>query len=91
MFAGTDAGSVLPHGLVVDELHELAAAGLPRTAALDAALLGGAGVAGPTRGWWRARARTCSSSTGTPARTWGCCGGRGSCCGGRARLRRLLG
>ena len=37
VFAGTDAGSVLPHGLVVDELHELAAAGLPRTAALDAA------------------------------------------------------
>ena len=37
VFAGTDAGSVLPHGLVVDELHELVAAGLPRTAALDAA------------------------------------------------------
>ncbi|WP_432494368.1 amidohydrolase family protein [Kineococcus gypseus] len=37
LFAGTDAGSVLPHGLVVDELHALAAAGLPRTAALDAA------------------------------------------------------
>ncbi|MEW9264861.1 amidohydrolase family protein [Kineococcus endophyticus] len=36
VFAGTDAGSVLPHGLVVDELHELAAAGLSRTAALDA-------------------------------------------------------
>ncbi len=37
VFAGTDAGSVLPHGLVVDELHELVAAGLPRAAALDAA------------------------------------------------------
>ncbi|WP_432546460.1 amidohydrolase family protein [Kineococcus sp. SYSU DK004] len=37
VFAGTDAGSVLPHGLVVDEVHELAAAGLTRTAALDAA------------------------------------------------------
>ncbi|WP_432523337.1 amidohydrolase family protein [Kineococcus sp. SYSU DK006] len=37
VFAGTDAGSVLPHGLVVDELHELVAAGLSRTAALDAA------------------------------------------------------
>ncbi|MBB2899915.1 imidazolonepropionase-like amidohydrolase [Kineococcus radiotolerans] len=36
VFAGTDAGSVLPHGLVVDELHELVAAGLPVTAALDA-------------------------------------------------------
>nr|WP_218886476.1 amidohydrolase family protein [Kineococcus aurantiacus] len=37
LFAGTDAGSVLPHGLVVDELHELVAAGLSPTAALDAA------------------------------------------------------
>ena len=37
LFAGTDAGSVLPHGLIVDELHELVAAGLSRTAALDAA------------------------------------------------------
>ena len=56
LFAGTDAGSVLPHGLVVDELHELVAAGLSRTAALDAATwsarrwLGllplGAGIAG---------------------------------------------
>ncbi|WP_432565561.1 amidohydrolase family protein [Kineococcus sp. SYSU DK003] len=36
VFAGTDAGSVLPHGLVVDELSELVAAGLSRTAALDA-------------------------------------------------------
>lgn len=36
VFAGTDAGSVLPHGLLVDELHELVAAGLPTTAALDA-------------------------------------------------------
>nr|WP_205709044.1 amidohydrolase family protein [Kineococcus siccus] len=37
VFAGTDAGSVLPHGLVVDELHELVTAGLPTLAALDAA------------------------------------------------------
>ncbi|WP_432541293.1 amidohydrolase family protein [Kineococcus sp. SYSU DK002] len=37
LFAGTDAGSVLPHGLIVDELFELVAAGLSRTAALDAA------------------------------------------------------
>ena len=40
LFAGTDAGSVLPHGLVVDELHELVTAGLSRTAALDAATWG---------------------------------------------------
>ncbi|PPK98531.1 imidazolonepropionase-like amidohydrolase [Kineococcus xinjiangensis] len=35
--AGTDAGSVLPHGLIVDEVAELVAAGLPTVAALDAA------------------------------------------------------
>ncbi|MFB9378139.1 amidohydrolase family protein [Kineococcus gynurae] len=37
VFAGTDAGSVLPHGLVVDEIAELSRAGLGPTAALDAA------------------------------------------------------
>jgi imidazolonepropionase-like amidohydrolase len=37
VFVGTDAGSVLPHGLVVDEVLELVAAGLPPPAALDAA------------------------------------------------------
>lgn len=36
VFAGTDAGSVLPHGLLVEELHELRAAGFPTAAALDA-------------------------------------------------------
>ncbi len=37
VYAGTDAGGSLPHGLVVDEVLELAAAGLPPTAALSAA------------------------------------------------------
>ncbi|MCD5313782.1 amidohydrolase family protein [Kineosporia babensis] len=37
VFCGTDAGGSLPHGLVVSEIAELHAAGLPRTAALDAA------------------------------------------------------
>ena len=35
--AGTDAGSVQPHGLLAAEVAELAAAGLPPVAALDAA------------------------------------------------------
>ncbi|GAB7190574.1 amidohydrolase family protein [Kineococcus sp. NUM-3379] len=35
--AGTDAGSVLPHGLITREVAELVAAGLPPVAALDAA------------------------------------------------------
>lgn len=34
---GTDAGGALPHGLVAAEVQALAAAGLPATAALDAA------------------------------------------------------
>lgn len=42
LYLGTDAGSALPHGLVVDELHELMQAGLSPIEALDA-------------GCWRAR------------------------------------
>lgn len=37
VYAGTDAGGSLPHGLVAAEVAELAAAGLPPTAALAAA------------------------------------------------------
>jgi len=37
VFCGTDAGGSLPHGLVAAEIAQLHAAGLPRTAALDAA------------------------------------------------------
>ena len=37
VFAGTDAGGTLAHGLVADEVLELARAGLPALVALDAA------------------------------------------------------
>lgn len=37
LFVGTDAGGVLPHGLVADEVDELVAAGLPVAAAVGAA------------------------------------------------------
>jgi imidazolonepropionase-like amidohydrolase len=37
IFAGTDAGGSLPHGLVAEEVMELAKAGLPPLAALSAA------------------------------------------------------
>ena len=37
IFAGTDAGSVISHGRIVDEIQALHAAGLPAAAALDAA------------------------------------------------------
>jgi imidazolonepropionase-like amidohydrolase len=37
IFAGTDAGSVISHGRIVDEIQALHAAGLPAVAALDAA------------------------------------------------------
>lgn len=43
IFAGTDAGSSMPHGLIAAEVAELAAAGIPVTEALSAAA-------------WRARA-----------------------------------
>ncbi|HEX9226887.1 MAG TPA: amidohydrolase, partial [Arthrobacter sp.] len=36
LYAGTDAGSVINHGRIVDELQALHAAGLPAVAALDA-------------------------------------------------------
>jgi imidazolonepropionase-like amidohydrolase len=36
VFAGTDAGGTIGHGLVADEIRELARAGLPATAALSA-------------------------------------------------------
>lgn len=36
IYAGTDAGSVISHGRIVDELEALHAAGLPAAAALDA-------------------------------------------------------
>ncbi|WP_427171184.1 amidohydrolase family protein [Arthrobacter sp. 92] len=36
IYAGTDAGSVIRHGRIVDELQALHAAGLPAAAALDA-------------------------------------------------------
>jgi len=40
VFVGTDAGGVLPHGLIAQEVAELVTAGVPRTAALDAACWG---------------------------------------------------
>lgn len=38
IYAGTDAGGSIPHGLVGDEVAELVRAGLPTTAALSAAV-----------------------------------------------------
>jgi imidazolonepropionase-like amidohydrolase len=40
VYCGTDAGGSLGHGRVADEVLELAAAGLPTTAALSAAAWG---------------------------------------------------
>jgi imidazolonepropionase-like amidohydrolase len=40
VFVGTDAGGGLPHGLIAQEVGELVRAGLPATAALDAAAWG---------------------------------------------------
>ena len=49
IYAGTDAGSVIKHGRIVDELQALHAAGLPATAALDAGAWAAAGLAGGGR------------------------------------------
>jgi len=40
VFVGTDAGGTLPHGLIAREVAELVTAGIPATAALDAASWG---------------------------------------------------
>jgi imidazolonepropionase-like amidohydrolase len=40
IYAGTDAGSVISHGRIVDEIQALHTAGLPAAAALDAASWG---------------------------------------------------
>lgn len=40
IYAGTDAGSVIKHGRIADEMHELHDAGLPPAAVLDAAAWG---------------------------------------------------
>lgn len=40
IYTGTDAGGSLPHGLIAREVAELVAAGLPTSAALDAATWG---------------------------------------------------
>ncbi len=40
VFAGTDAGSEMPHGLIAAEVAELVAAGIPPTSALDGACWG---------------------------------------------------
>ncbi|BCW48827.1 amidohydrolase family protein [Arthrobacter sp. StoSoilB13] len=40
IYAGTDAGSVIKHGRIADEMQELYDAGLPATAVLDAATWG---------------------------------------------------
>ena len=45
IYAGTDAGSVIRHGRIVDEIQALHAAGLPAAAALDAGSLVGARLA----------------------------------------------
>ena len=65
IFAGTDAGGVLPHGGIADEVAELAAYGMPAEYALGAA-------SWRARAWlgWNAdarRGRTRPTSWSTPA------------------------
>lgn len=84
VFAGTDAGGALAHGLVADEVAELTKAGLSAVAALSATTWGpGTGWAAPAspralrRIWW--------STAAIRARTSGCWPRRGGwCCAGRS-------
>ncbi len=46
IYAGTDAGSVIGHGRIVDEIHALHAAGLPADSGAGRGVLGSAGMAG---------------------------------------------
>ena len=62
IYAGTDAGSVIKHGRIADEIQALHAAGLPARAALDAARLGRPRLAGCGRHRRRRPARTSSSA-----------------------------
>ena len=87
IYAGTDAGGVLPHGGIAGEVAELAAYGIPVEDALARRLVEGARVAGPQRApSTRARPRTSWSTTRTRVRTSPCW--RRPAAGGAAGRRR---
>ncbi len=70
IYAGTDAGGVLPHGGIAGEVAELASYGIPAEDALGRRLLEGARVARAQRARSRrARPRTSSCTTRTRVRT----------------------
>ena len=68
IYAGTDAGGVLPHGGIAGEVAELASYGIPVEDALARRLVAGAGVAGPQRHPRRGRARRLRGLRRGPAR-----------------------
>ena len=88
IYAGTDAGGVLPHGLIGQEVLELATYGLTPADALGAASWRARSWLGSTTTWPRAPPRTSSSSTATRSRTSRCCRSRsGSCCAAPSSAR----
>ena len=76
IFAGTDAGGGIEHGVIADEVAALHAAGLPAEEALAAAP-GAPGRGSGSRASRRARRPTSSCTTATRGRTWLVCGDRG--------------
>ena len=81
VFAGTDAGGGIEHGVIADEVRALHAAGLPAEAALAAGVVGGPRRGSGCRASRRARRPTSSSTTPTRAPTSTRCSDRsGWCC-----------
>ena len=89
IYAGTDAGGVLPHGGIAGEVAELASYGIPVEDALARRLVEGAGVAGPQRHPRRGRARRLRGLRRGPASGHHRAGEArpGGAAGGRRRVR----
>ena len=73
IYVGTDAGGNLPHGLVVDEMLALHAAGLSNARRARRGVVESAAVARPDLASQKARPPTSSSTTTIPVQTWACC------------------
>ena len=84
VFAGTDAGGGIDHGVIADEIRALHAAGLPAEAALAAGSWKARDVAGAAAASRRARRPTSSSTPPTRAPTSTRCSDRSArSCAGR--------
>ena len=72
IYAGTDAGSMVAHGRIADEVEALKGIGMSPTDALGAACWDRTGVAGPARRWSTARRPIWCATPTTRAWVSGC-------------------